>query len=83
MLSPDLPENKNLINSVAVAFASIGDLLVWRYLAETNLQTKKPTCTERLLSLRSSACWHDERNQNESARRSTDPQKSDELQEIS
>jgi len=47
MLLPELAGSKNLINSVGVTFASLGAFLVWRYLTESILQTKKPTCVER------------------------------------
>lgn len=41
MLLPELAVSKNLINSVGVAFASLGAFLVWRYLTEINFADKE------------------------------------------
>lgn len=41
MLLPELAVSKNLINSVGVAFASLGAFLVWRYLTEINFPDKE------------------------------------------
>jgi len=37
----ELAEHKNLINSIGVAFASIGTFLVWRLLTEINFADKE------------------------------------------
>lgn len=41
MLLPELTISKNLINSVRVAFASLGAFQVWRYLTEINFTDKE------------------------------------------
>lgn len=41
MLLAELAEHKNLINSIGVAFASLGAFLVWRYLTEINSADKE------------------------------------------